>query len=42
MTFTLPDFGKDIKTEAASKQEDVLSPTQASDEQEAKKGQGLF
>jgi glycogenin glucosyltransferase len=41
-TFTLPDFGKDIQTDVANKQEDVLSPTQAAEEEEAKKGQGLF
>jgi glycogenin glucosyltransferase len=42
MTFTLPDFGKDDKMEVASKQEDVLSPTQAAEEEEARKGHGLF
>jgi glycogenin glucosyltransferase len=42
MTFTLPDFGKDVETKVASKGEDVLSPTQAAEELEVKKGQGLF
>jgi glycogenin glucosyltransferase len=41
-TFTLPDFGKDVQTDVASRQEDVLSPTQAAEEEETKKGQGLF
>jgi glycogenin glucosyltransferase len=41
-TFTLPDFTKDIQTGVASQQEDLLSPTQAAEEEEAKKGQGLL
>jgi hypothetical protein len=42
MTFTLPDFGKDNSTEVASEQEDVLSPTQETEERDERKGHGLF
>jgi glycogenin glucosyltransferase len=42
MTFTLPDFGNDNKTEVADTREEILSPTQPQDEGDEKKGYGLF
>jgi glycogenin glucosyltransferase len=42
MTFTLPDFGKDDSVEVGSNQEDVLSPTQGTEERDDRKGHGLF
>lgn len=42
MTFTLPDFGNDNKTEVAETREEILSPTQPQDEDDEKKGYGLF
>jgi glycogenin glucosyltransferase len=42
MTFTLPDFGKDNEPVVAEAREDILSPTQPKDNQDEKKGEGLF
>jgi glycogenin glucosyltransferase len=42
MTFTLPDFGKENESTIANAREEILSPTQPQDNNDEKKGGGLF
>ncbi|CAO2653327.1 Nn.00g027380.m01.CDS01 [Neocucurbitaria sp. VM-36] len=42
LTFTLPDFGDGNSSDTKTGKEDILSPTQPGDDEDERKGQGLF